>query len=166
MRVLLQRVTQASVIVAGENAGEIGRGLLLLMAIAPDDTDVDLERMASKIANLRIFEDDAGKMNRSALDEIGDGCDPAFGLLVVSQFTLYADLRKGRRPSFTGAAAPDVAAPMIERWAKMLAARGFRVERGVFGAHMAVHLVNDGPVTLWLDSADLRPATSDTREGR
>lgn len=166
MRVLLQRVTQAHVIVEGQVVGEIERGLLLLVGIAPGDTDVDLERMTSKIVNLRIFEDDAGKMNRSALDETGDGGDPSFGLLVVSQFTLFADLRKGRRPSFTGAAAPDIAAPMIERWVGMLAALGFRVELGVFGAHMAVHSVNDGPVTLWLDSADLTPATSATGEER
>lgn len=166
MRVLLQRVTQARVIVEGQVRGEVGRGLLLLVAIAPDDTDLDLKRMASKIVNLRIFEDGSGKMNRSALDEIGDDGDASFGLLVVSQFTLYADMRKGRRPSFVGAASPGVAAPMIEGWAGMLAARGFRVEQGVFGADMAVHLVNDGPVTLWLDSADLRPATLTAREGR
>lgn len=166
MRVLLQRVTQARVVVEGQVRGEVGRGLLLLVAIAPDDTENDLERMASKIVNLRIFEDDGGKMHRSALDEIGGDGDASFGLLVVSQFTLYADMRKGRRPSFAGAAPPEVAAPMIERWAGMLAAPGFPVEQGVFGADMAVHLVNDGPVTLWLDSADLRPATSTTGEGR
>ncbi|CAA9555091.1 MAG: D-aminoacyl-tRNA deacylase [uncultured Thermomicrobiales bacterium] len=166
MRVLLQRVSQAKVIVEGQVRGEVGRGLLLLVAIAPDDTDLDLERMASKIVNLRIFEDDGGKMNRSALDEIGDERDASFGLLVVSQFTLYADVRKGRRPSFVGAAPPGVAAPMIDRWAGMLAAQGFRVEQGVFGADMAVHLINDGPVTLWLDSADLGYAASIAREGR
>lgn len=166
MRVLLQRVTQARVVVEGQVRGEVGRGLLLLVAIAPDDTDLDLERMASKIVNLRILEDAGGKMNRSALDEVGDDGDASFGLLVVSQFTLYADMRKGRRPSFVGAASPGVAAPMIEGWAGMLEARGFRVEQGVFGADMAVHLVNDGPVTLWLDSADLRPATLTAREGR
>lgn len=166
MRVLLQRVSRASVAVAGEMTGEIGRGLLLLVAIAPGDTDADLARMAGKIVNLRIFEDAAGKMYRSALDETGDGGDPSFGLLVVSQFTLYADMRKGRRPSFTGAAAPDVAAPKIEQWASMLTAQGFRVEQGVFGAHMAVHSVNDGPVTLWLDSEDMRPATTPAEKGR
>jgi len=165
MRVLLQRVTQAHVVVENGVSGEIGRGLLLLVAIAPDDTDMDLERMASKIVNLRVFEDADGKMNRSALDEIG-GREASFGLLVVSQFTLFADMRKGRRPSFVGAASPDVAAPMIERWTGMLAGLGFRVEQGVFGAHMAVHLVNDGPVTLWLDSADLNPATSGAGQGR
>lgn len=160
MRVLLQRVTGASVTVDGRIAGEIGKGLLLLVAISTSDTEAELERMASKIVTLRIFEDDDGKMNRSALDENDDCGDRSFGLLVVSQFTLYADVRKGRRPSFTGAAAPEVAAPMIARWAGMLASSGFRVAQGVFGAHMAVHSVNDGPVTLWIDSADLRGAAS------
>ncbi len=166
MRVLLQRVTEARVSVDGQVTGEIGNGLLLLAGIATDDTDAQLEHMAGKIANLRIFEDDDGKMNRSALDMIADGGDETFGLLVVSQFTLYADVRKGRRPSFTDAAGPDIASPMIDRWVGMLADLGFRVEQGVFGAHMAVHLVNDGPVTLWLDSDELSRPRAATREGR
>ncbi len=166
MRVLLQRVTEARVSVDAQVTGEIGNGLLLLAGIATDDTDARLEQMAGKIANLRIFEDDDGKMNRSALDMIADGGDATFGLLVVSQFTLYADVRKGRRPSFTGAAGPDVASPMIDRWVGMLADLGFRVEQGVFGAHMAVHLVNDGPVTLWLDSNELSRPKAATWEGR
>lgn len=166
MRVLLQRVTEARVTVDDAVVGEVGKGLLLLAGIATDDTGMDLERMATKIVNLQIFEDDDGKMNRSALDVNADRDDPTFGLLVVSQFTLYADVRKGRRPSFVGAASPEVAAPMIERWAGMLGGLGFRVEQGVFGAHMAVHLVNDGPVTLRLDSVDWRPVTSAMHEGR
>lgn len=165
MRVLVQRVTGASVTVDDRIAGEIGKGLLLLVAIAATDTEAELERMTDKIVNLRIFEDDDGKMNRSALDENDGSGDRSFGLLVVSQFTLYADVRKGRRPSFVGAAPPDVAAPMIARWASMLALSGFRVAQGVFGAHMAVNLVNDGPVTLWIDSADLRGVAS-SGEGR
>jgi len=166
MRVLLQRVTEASVSVDAQVVAGIGRGLLLFAGIAPDDTDTDLEQMAQKVVNLRVFEDAAGKMNRSALDLVAEGSDPSFGLLVVSQFTLYADMRRGRRPSFAGAAPPDRAAPMIERWASLLAGFGIRVEQGVFGAHMAVHLVNDGPVTLWLDSAALgcsAPAAADGR---
>lgn len=146
--------------------GEVGSGLLLLAAIAPDDTDIELEQMANKVANLRIFEDAGGKMNRSATDLIAGGGDPSFGLLVVSQFTLYADMRRGRRPSFVGAAPPDQAAPMIQRWASMLSGLGFRVEQGVFGAHMVVHLVNDGPVTLWLDSVELRRSPLAAVDGR
>lgn len=166
MRVLLQRVTEASVTVQGHVVGEIGHGLLLFAGIASDDTDAELEQMATKVVNLRIFEDDDGKMNRSALDVIAGVDDSSFGLLVVSQFTLYADLRKGRRPSFITAAAPALAAPMIERWTGMLADLGFRVAQGVFGAHMAVHLVNDGPVTLWLDSRELSQSKSAPRQGR
>jgi D-tyrosyl-tRNA(Tyr) deacylase len=166
MRVLLQRVTEASVAVGDKIVGEIGNGLLLLAGIASDDTEAELERMATKIVNLRIFEDDDGKMDRSALDVLARGDDSSFGLLVVSQFTLYADVRKGRRPSFTGAAAPEMAAPMIERWAGMLADLGFRVEQGVFGAHMSVRLVNDGPVTLWVESSDLNRSRLAMRGGR
>lgn len=165
MRVLLQRVTAASVSVDAKVVGEVGSGLLLFAGIAPDDTDADLEQMARKVANLRIFEDAAGKMNRSALDLIPEGGDLSFGLLVVSQFTLYADMRRGRRPSFVGAASPDQAAPMIQRWAGILAGLGFRVEQGVFGAHMVVQLSNDGPVTLWLDNAEFKRPTL-AAEGR
>lgn len=165
MRVLLQRVSEASVAVDAEVIAGIGSGLLLLAAIAPDDTDIELELMARKIANLRVFEDAGGKMNRSALDIIAEDHDPSFGLLVVSQFTLYTDMRRGRRPSFVGAAPPDQAAPMIQRWAGMFSGLGFRVGQGVFGAHMVVHLVNDGPVTLWLDSAELRRSTLAAADG-
>lgn len=166
MRVLLQRVTEASVSVDAQVVARIGRGLLLFAGIAPNDTDTDLEQMAQKVANLRIFEDATGKMNRSGLDLIAEGGNPSFGLLVVSQFTLYADMRRGRRPSFVGAASPDLAAPMIQRWAGMLAGFGFQVEQGVFGAHMVVQLSNDGPVTLWLDSAELRRPALAAAEGR
>lgn len=156
MRVLLQRVARASVAVEGDTVAAIGEGLLLFAAIAAGDGAADLERVAAKIVHLRVFEDDRGRMNRSALDIVAGGASPDFGILVVSQFTLYGDVRKGRRPSFTGAAAPELAAPMIERFAAMLAGHGVPVRQGVFRAHMAVELVNDGPVTIWIDSDDPR----------
>jgi D-tyrosyl-tRNA(Tyr) deacylase len=118
------------------------------------DTESDLRQMAEKVANLRIFEDAEGRMNRSALDRMADG--EMTGMLVVSQFTLYGDVRKGRRPSFTRAAGPDVAAPMIDQFESMLKELGFPVGSGRFGAHMMVSLVNDGPVTIWIDSEELR----------
>ncbi len=158
MRVLVQRVSEARVTVPDDEVGSIGAGLLLFVGIAAtdSDTDSDLERraMADKIANLRIFEDREGRMNRSALDLVAAG-DPV-GALVISQFTLYGDVRKGRRPSFTRAAAPERAAPMIEDFAACLASLGLTVEQGVFGAHMMVSLRNDGPVTIWIDRDDLR----------
>ncbi len=154
MRVLLQRVAEARVEVEGEVTGAIGPGLLLLVGISDSDTENELRQMADKVANLRIFEDSDGRMNLSALDMVADGELP--GMLVVSQFTLYGDVRKGRRPSFTRAAGPEVAAPMIDRFAEMLAEMGFHVESGRFGAHMMVSLVNDGPVTIWIDSEELR----------
>ncbi len=144
MRVLLQRVSQARVEVAGETIARIGRGVLLLVGVTHTDTDAEAAYLARKIAQLRIFEDDAGKMNRSLLDIRGEA-------LVVSQFTLYADTRKGRRPSFVHAARPEHAAPLVERLAAHLAALGVPVQTGRFGAHMQVHLTNDGPVTLWLE---------------
>ena len=156
MRVLVQRVAAASVTIGGEVVGEIGPGLLLLVGVTHGDGEPEVELLAAKIVNLRIFADDDGQMNRSALDRLASG-DP-IGVLVVSQFTLYADSRKGRRPSFTRAAAPDVAAPMVDRLADRLAASGLPVATGRFGATMAVSLVNDGPVTIWLDTAELRPA--------
>ncbi|MFT4040192.1 MAG: D-aminoacyl-tRNA deacylase [Thermomicrobiales bacterium] len=150
MRVLIQRVTRASVAVGGEVIGRTGPGFLLLVGITHDDTPEQVAQMAQKVANLRIFEDAAGAMNRSALDRLGAG-DPV-GMLVVSQFTLYADTRKGRRPSFVQAARPDVAAPLVEHFAASLRALALPVETGRFGAEMAIDLVNDGPVTIWLDS--------------
>ncbi len=144
MRVLLQRVSQARVEVAGETIARIGRGVLLLVGVTHTDTDAEAAYLARKIARLRIFEDDTGKMNRSLLDIRGEA-------LVVSQFTLYADTRKGRRPSFVHAARPEHAAPLVERLAAHLAALGVPVQTGRFGAHMQVHLTNDGPVTLWLE---------------
>ncbi len=144
MRIVLQRVSRAKVTVDGRVTGEIGRGLLLLAGFTDGDTDEALAWMADKVVGLRIFPDDEGKMNRS-VDEI-DG-----GLLVVSQFTLYGDARKGRRPSFVEAARPEVAIPLYERFLQMLRATGRPVQMGEFGAKMDVELVNDGPVTLILE---------------
>ena len=155
MRVLLQRVTRASVTVDGEIVGQIGPGLLLLVGIADGDGEAQIDLLAGKVANLRIFEDAEDRMNRSLLDLIADGT-PDAGALVVSQFTLYADTRKGRRPSFVHAAAPAIAEPLVETFAARLAALGVPVAQGRFGAEMAVELVNDGPVTIWLDSDDLQ----------
>ncbi|MGN6033174.1 MAG: D-aminoacyl-tRNA deacylase [Thermomicrobiales bacterium] len=154
MRVLLQRVSHASVTVDGEVSGAIGPGLLLLLGIAEGDGQAEIDLLAGKIANLRIFEDAEGKMNRSLLDLLADDV-PEAGALVVSQFTLYADVRKGRRPSFVGAAGPATAEPMVTRFGDALTALGVPVAYGVFGAHMQVSLLNDGPVTIWLDSDEL-----------
>jgi D-tyrosyl-tRNA(Tyr) deacylase len=148
MRVVLQRVARASVSVEGERVASIGPGFLLLVGIGAKDGDGEAERMAGKIASLRVFADAEGKMNL-ALGEVGGE------VLVVSQFTLYGDLRKGRRPSWTGAAEPGIAAERVEAFARALESRGLRVARGVFGAHMEVDLLNDGPVTLVLDGAAL-----------
>ena len=154
MRILLQRVRQASVTVSGETVGDIGRGLLLLVGATHGDDAATAVRLAEKAAHLRIFEDADGKMNRSLLDCAID--EPAlYGALVISQFTLYADARRGRRPSFIHAASPEVASPLVDTVADHLAGLRLRVERGRFGAEMQVALVNDGPVTLWLDSAEL-----------
>jgi D-tyrosyl-tRNA(Tyr) deacylase len=155
MRVLIQRVARASVQVDGTTVGEIGRGLLLLVGATHGDTDQEAISLSTKFANLRIFEDANGNMNLSALDLLAIDRS-TIGMLVVSQFTLYADTRKGRRPSFVKAAAPEVAAPLVEQVVANLREIGFNVETGQFGAKMAVELVNDGPVTIWLDSADLR----------
>ncbi len=147
MRALLQRVSQASVTVNGQIVGRIGQGLLILLGVGQNDGEAQVKTLSEKIVYLRIFEDEAGKMNRSLLDVGG-------AALVVSQFTLYADVRKGRRPSFTEAAPPVIAEPLVERFKAALAAHSIHIEGGVFGAHMDVALVNDGPVTLWLDSEE------------
>jgi D-tyrosyl-tRNA(Tyr) deacylase len=154
VRILIQRVTKGSVTVGGDVVGRIGPGLVLLVGIGEDDTIEQVAPMCDKVANLRIFDDAAGVMNRSALDLLAAGEAP--GMLVVSQFTLYGDLRKGRRPSWSHAARPDAAAPLVDACAGWFRANGFSVGTGVFGAEMRVALVNDGPVTLWLDSEDLK----------
>lgn len=144
MRALLQRVSDASVTVGGETR-KIGPGLVILLGVAEGDTTDDVDALAGKAVDLRIFNDDEGKMNRSLLDTGGEA-------LVVSQFTLYGDARRGRRPSFTGAARPDTAVPLYERFVRAVRDRGVRVETGEFGAHMSVQIRNDGPVTLMLES--------------
>jgi D-tyrosyl-tRNA(Tyr) deacylase len=146
MKALIQRVREARVLVDGETVGEIGRGLLVLVCAVPEDDEGVAVQLATKIAKLRIFEDAAGKMNLSLRDVGG-------AALAVSQFTLAADTRKGNRPSFIGAAAPEMARALYESFAEALAEQGVPVERGRFGAAMQVHLINDGPVTIWLDSA-------------
>ena len=153
MRVLAQRVTRAKVTVEDETVGEIGPGFLLLVGVTTGDSAAEADLLARKIANLRVFDDPDGNLNRSALDLLASG-EPV-GMLVVSQFTLYADCRKGRRPSFINAAPPPVAAPLVEHFADTLVQLGLPVATGRFGAEMAVDLVNDGPVTIWLDSAEL-----------
>jgi D-tyrosyl-tRNA(Tyr) deacylase len=153
MRVLVQRTSRARVTVAEETTGEIGRGFLILVGATHDDTPAAADLLARKVANLRVFDDADGNLNRSALDLLQMG--ERIGMLVVSQFTLYADCRKGRRPSFVQAAPPAIAKPLINRFADGLRALGLPVEMGHFGAEMQVELVNDGPVTIWLDSDDL-----------
>ena len=145
MRAVIQRVEKASVSVEGEIKGQIGAGFLVLIGVEEGDGDADFKYIADKVPNLRVFEDEQGKMNRSLLDVGGE-------LLAVSQFTLLGDARGGRRPSFITAARPETADPMYERLVADWRARGIRVETGVFGAHMKVSLVNDGPVTILLDS--------------
>jgi D-tyrosyl-tRNA(Tyr) deacylase len=145
MRVLLQRVKSGRVLVDGKVIAEIGRGYVILLGIGHGDTQEQASELAQKIVHLRIFEDEQGKMNLSLLDVGGEA-------LVVSQFTLYADTRKGRRPSFTDAALPDTARPMVEHFAQMLRQSGVHTQMGEFGAHMLVELQNDGPVTIWLDA--------------
>ena len=145
MRAVVQRVSRANVDVDGARVSSIGRGLLVLLGVRKGDATADLEWMAEKVLNLRIFDDAQGVMNLSVLDVTGE-------LLVVSQFTLLADSRKGRRPSYIDAATPDEAKALYEAFCDRLAASGLKVERGVFQAMMAVGLVNDGPVTILLDS--------------
>jgi D-tyrosyl-tRNA(Tyr) deacylase len=153
MRVLVQRVTRARVTVAGDAIGEIGPGFLLLVGATHDDAVADARLLAGKVANLRVFDDKAGNLNRSALDLLA--AEPV-AMLVVSQLTLYADSRKGRRPSFVAAAPPAIAAPLVEQFAEALRSHGLPVATGSFGAEMQIELVNDGPVTIWLDSDDLK----------
>lgn len=149
MRAILQRVSEASVEVDGRIVGRTGPGLLVLLGVGLDDDEAEARLLAEKTAQLRIFADEDGKFNRSLLDSKG-------GALVVSQFTLYADTRKGRRPSFIEAAPPERAAPLVEAFCAALRALGVAVETGVFGATMRVALVNEGPVTIILDSEAAR----------
>ncbi len=144
MRALIQRVSRASVHVDGEKVAGIGQGFLVLLGVADEDGEAEAAWLARKIAGLRLFEDDAGKMNLGLADVGG-------AVLAVSQFTLYGDARKGRRPSFTRAARPDQAQALYDRFCTLLAEEGVPVEKGVFQAHMEIELVNDGPVTLWLE---------------
>ena len=147
MRALLQRVTRAEVRVDGELAGRIGPGLVVLLGVGRDDDEAVAEALARKVAELRVFADEAGRTNRSLLDVDG-------AALVVSQFTLFADTRRGRRPGFTDAAPADLGERLYERFAAALRGLGVAVETGRFGATMAVELVNDGPFTIWLDTAE------------
>jgi len=144
MRVVVQRVTQASVRIDGRVVGAIGRGVVALVGVTHDDTEAEAEWLARKVAGLRIFEDVEGKMNAGLLDVDG-------AALVVSQFTLYGDVRKGRRPSFGAAAAPEIAEPLVDHFARSLVSCGVPVETGVFGAYMMVEIHNDGPVTILLE---------------
>ncbi len=147
MRAVVQRVHEASVSVDGQVIGAIKKGLLVLLAVAPTDGEKEAQWLAGKLTRLRIFEDDQGKMNRSLVDVSG-------AMLVVSQFTLYGNCRKGNRPSFVASAGPDIAEPMYERFAEIVAKAGVPVERGSFGAMMDVSLVNAGPVTLIVDTPE------------
>jgi D-tyrosyl-tRNA(Tyr) deacylase len=146
MRALLQRVTRAGVAVDGETIGQIGRGWLILLGVSPEDDLAAVEPLVDKVVGLRCFEDEQGKTNLSAVD-VGAQ------FLVVSQFTLYADTTRGRRPGFTRAAAPAYAEPIVDAFSAALCQRGFEVQTGQFGAHMLVSLVNDGPFTIWLDTS-------------
>ena len=148
MRAVVQRVSSAQVTVAGEVVGQIERGFLVLVGITHRDGEAEAHYLARKIVGLRVFEDDGGKMNLG-LTDIGGA------VLAVSQFTLYGDVRKGRRPSFIDAARSEQAEPLYQRFCQLLAAEGVAVEQGVFQAHMQIALVNDGPVTIWLDTAGL-----------
>ncbi|MDQ3009293.1 MAG: D-aminoacyl-tRNA deacylase [Acidobacteriota bacterium] len=148
MRAVLQRVTQGKVTVDANVTGEIGAGLAVLLGVGANDTEAEVKLLTNKIANLRIFTDDEGKFNLSALDVKAE-------MLIVSQFTLFADCRKGRRPSFTDAARPELAVPLYEKFVERLRAMGFKVETGVFQADMLVEIHNTGPVTIWLDTDEL-----------
>ena len=147
MKALLQRVSHASVTIDGDTVGSIRTGLCLFLCVEQGDTREDADYLKEKLLNLRIFPDDAGRFDKSVLDIGG-------GLLIISQFTLAADTRKGRRPGFTRAAPPETAEPMLDYFVEQCRASGLNVETGKFGAHMQVDLSNDGPVTIWLDSRD------------
>lgn len=144
MRALLQRVSKASVTVEGQTISAIGKGLLILVGVGHGDGEEQARFLAEKVANLRVFEDEQGKTNLSVLDVKGEA-------IVVSQFTLYADTRKGRRPSFIDAALPDVAEPLVDRFIELLRGHGVPTQTGKFGSHMHVEIHNDGPVTVWLE---------------
>lgn len=144
MRAVIQRVKSGRVSVEGRTLASIGPGLVILLGVAPLDGEAQAQYLVEKIANLRIFEDEQGKMNRSVLEAHGEA-------IVVSQFTLYADTRKGRRPSFTDAAPPEIARPLVDRFAGLLAAQGVPTQTGEFGAHMLVEIENDGPVTILIE---------------
>jgi len=148
MRAILQRVTSGKVTIEGEISGQIGAGYVVLLGVGATDTEAEVELLANKIANLRVFADGEGKFNLSALDVKAE-------MLVVSQFTLFADCRKGRRPSFTDAARPELAVPLYEKFVERLRMMGFKVETGVFQADMLVEIHNSGPVTIWLDTNEL-----------
>ncbi|WP_375572243.1 D-aminoacyl-tRNA deacylase [Seohaeicola saemankumensis] len=145
MRALIQRVTRACVSVDGQQIGQCGHGLMILVCAMQGDTEAGADQLASRIAKLRIFKDDEGRMNRSVLDTAGSA-------LVISQFTLAADTSRGNRPGFSAAAAPEDGRRLYERFAASLAALGIATETGRFGADMAVELINDGPVTIWLET--------------
>ena len=149
MRALVQRVSRASVTIDGEVHGAIEKGFLVLLGITEGDTEADARYLADKCVGLRVFTDENDKMNRSLADVGG-------GLLIVSQFTLYGDCSHGRRPSFIAAARPDTAIPLYETFVARCRESGLPVETGEFGAHMEVELLNDGPVTLWMDTAEMR----------
>lgn len=144
MRALIQRVANSRVTVEGRSIAEIGLGLVILLGVGPSDGESQADYLVEKIVNLRIFEDEDGKINRSLLDVGGEA-------IVVSQFTLYADTRKGRRPSFTDAAAPEIARPLIDYFAGLMEQKGVNTQTGEFGAHMVVEIANDGPVTIWIE---------------
>ena len=144
MRALLQRVSKAGVTVNGQTISSIGKGLLILLGVGHADGEEQARFLAEKIANLRVFEDEQGKTNLSVLDVNGEA-------MVVSQFTLYADTRKGRRPSFIDAALPEFAEPLVNRFIELLRSQGVPTQTGKFGAHMEVEIHNDGPVTIWLE---------------
>ena len=148
MRAVVTRVASASVTIAGEVVGEIGRGFLVLLGVGPDDTEAQADKLADKIVGLRVFEDENEKMNRS-LEDVGGQ------VLVISQFTLYGNCKKGRRPEFLAAARPELAVPLYEKFVALCRDKGFHVETGEFGASMEVESVNDGPVTLIVDTDQL-----------